>query len=95
MNEEHLAALRKWGEGLRLDGRDEVRAAGKAIVLLCEEVERLEIALWNAQAAAVSSDVSSSMRADEQPPEGEEAEPDATTALRSRLRRLLGTTFDR
>jgi hypothetical protein len=94
MNEEHLAALRKWGEGLRLDGRDEVRAAGKAIVLLCEEVERLEIALWSAQAATPPSEVWQSSHADEQPAE-EEADPDATTALRTRLRRLLGTTFER
>jgi hypothetical protein len=49
MDEEQFAALREWGEGLILDDRAEVRAAGKAILLLCAEVERLEIALWNAR----------------------------------------------
>jgi hypothetical protein len=45
VDEDQLTALRKWGEGLRQDGREEVRAAGRAIVLLCDEIERLEIAL--------------------------------------------------
>jgi hypothetical protein len=49
MDEEQFAALREWGEGLILDDRAEVRAAGKAILLLCAEVERLEIALWNSR----------------------------------------------
>jgi hypothetical protein len=49
MEEEQLAALRQWGEGLRSDAREEVRAAGKAIALLCEEVDRLELALWHAK----------------------------------------------
>lgn len=47
MDEEQFVALREWGEGLILDQRAEVRAAGKAILLLCAEVERLQIALWN------------------------------------------------
>jgi hypothetical protein len=56
MEEEELAALRHWGEGLRLDAREEVRAAGKAIALLCEEVDRLELALWHAKTYRAEED---------------------------------------
>jgi hypothetical protein len=47
LDEEKLATLRRWGEGLCSDDRDEVRAAGRAIVLLVEEVERLHVDLWH------------------------------------------------
>ena len=44
--------LRSWGSGLSTSGRDELRAAGKAILMLIEEIERLEVDVWNARAAA-------------------------------------------
>lgn len=56
MDEDQFAALRHWGDGLRADARHEVRAAGKAIVLLCDEVERLEIALLNERTASRQPD---------------------------------------
>ncbi len=45
-----METLRAWGEGLRTDPRDEVRAAGRAITMLVEEIERLNIDLWHARA---------------------------------------------
>jgi len=39
--------LRRWGSGLQKDGRDEVAAAGRAILLLIEEIERLHVLLWD------------------------------------------------
>lgn len=48
VDEEQFEAVRRWGEGLRGDPREEVRAAGQAIFLLCAEVDRLERDLWNA-----------------------------------------------
>ncbi len=57
LDEVEVETLRGWGEGLRTDPRDEIRAAGRAITLLVEEVERLNIDLWHARAqvrAAVS-----------------------------------------
>jgi hypothetical protein len=99
MDEEHLAALRKWGDGLRLDDRDEVRAAGKAIVLLCEEVERLEMALWNVRAAPAAPRASTPQAEIEEPDEArwpaEPEAPDAIAALRARLRRFLRAPFVR
>jgi hypothetical protein len=56
MEEEQFAALRHWGEGLRMDEREEIRAAGKAIVLLCDEVDRLELALWHAKTRSQDQD---------------------------------------
>jgi len=49
VNEEEFDSLRRWGEALADDPRDEVRAAGRAIHLLAEEVERLQVELWHAK----------------------------------------------
>jgi hypothetical protein len=51
LDEEKLALLRRWGEGLTVDDREEVRAAGRAILLLSDEIERLHIDLWHARDA--------------------------------------------
>jgi hypothetical protein len=48
LDEEKLTLLRRWGEGLTLDEREEMRAAGRAILLLSDEIERLHIDLWHA-----------------------------------------------
>jgi hypothetical protein len=50
LDESKIETLRVWGEGLAADPRDEVRAAGRAITLLVEEIERLNVDLWNARA---------------------------------------------
>jgi hypothetical protein len=49
LNAEKLDVLGRWGSGLASDPRDEVRAAGKAISLLIEEIERLHVELWHAR----------------------------------------------
>jgi hypothetical protein len=49
LDEEKLEMLRTWGEGLLNDGRDELRAAGRAIMMLVEEIERLHVDLWHAR----------------------------------------------
>jgi len=52
LDEERLETLRTWGAGLSTHARDELRAAGKAILMLVDEIDRLEADLWNARAAA-------------------------------------------
>ncbi len=47
LDEERIEILRRWGAGLALDGREELRAAGKAITVLIEEIDLLLIDLWN------------------------------------------------
>jgi hypothetical protein len=49
LDEAKVETLRSWGEGLREDPREEVRAAGRAITMLVEEIERLNIDLWHAR----------------------------------------------
>jgi hypothetical protein len=44
---DELEQLRRWGAGLQQDPRLEVSAAGRAIVLLIEEIERLHVSMWD------------------------------------------------
>jgi hypothetical protein len=46
LDDEKLETLRRWGVGLGGDGRDELRAAGKAILILIDEIERLQVDIW-------------------------------------------------
>ena len=50
LDEERLEILRSWGIGLASDDREELRAAGKAITVLIEEIDWLQVDLWNARA---------------------------------------------
>jgi hypothetical protein len=49
LDEERLEILRSWGAGLASDDREELRAAGKAITVLIEEIDRLQVDLWSAK----------------------------------------------
>lgn len=49
LDEERLEILRSWGAGLATDEREELRAAGKAITILIDEIERLHVDLWHAR----------------------------------------------
>ena len=72
--------LRRWGEGLARDDRDEVRAAGRAITLLIEEIEHLHVDLWN-ERAQQSAPAPLEMETDT-------AEPEVQSNLRARLSQL-------
>ena len=81
LDEDKLEQLRRWGAGLASTEDQELRATGKAILLLIEEIEALHVELWNEKAAAV--------RLEEPEPEAvvqTDASLDGT--LGSRLRRL-------
>lgn len=49
LDAEKLDVLRGWGGGLQNDPRAEVAAAGRAILLLIEEIERLHVLVWDRQ----------------------------------------------
>ena len=51
LDEERIEILRSWGLGLASDDREELRAAGKAITVLIDEIDRLHVDLWNARVA--------------------------------------------
>lgn len=78
LDSEQIETLRAWGAGLANDEREEVRAAGKAITLLVEEIDRLNVDLWNVRAGEAPSSVLP-------PPEPEP--PSLGVTLRDRLRR--------
>ena len=85
LDDEKLETLRAWGAGLAADGRDELRAAGKAILILVEEIERLQVDVWHAREQGLSAaddDGDGSAGASEPAPALE-------STLRGRLRRLL------
>jgi len=84
MNRRQFEEIRRWGDKLRSDEREEMRAAGEAIRLLSEEIERIGRELVAARRAA-------------EPEEPEAADVDDTlgdgelidTSLRTRLQRRL------
>ena len=80
LDAEKLEVLRSWGEGLSGDEREEVRSAGKAIVLLIEEIDRLHIDLWHLR----RPDGAAPEDGDGPAPEAEDA-PDLGNSLRRRL----------
>jgi hypothetical protein len=55
LDEERLETLRVWGSGLATESREELRAAGRAIVMLIEEIDRLQVDVWQARDAESSS----------------------------------------
>lgn len=52
LDEQKIDMLRRWGDGLAEDPREELRAAGRAIQLLIEEIEHLHVDLWNSRSPA-------------------------------------------
>jgi hypothetical protein len=76
LDADQIEVLRAWGAGLASDERDEVRAAGKAITLLVDEIDRLNIDLWNLRAGG-----------DSEPAAGPAPEQTMGLALRDRIRR--------
>jgi hypothetical protein len=91
LDAEKLDTLRRWGAGLSDDGRDEVRAAGRAILLLIEEIEHLYVDLWHARttSAGVTQEPASAFERDLEPRD----EPVAESLLQ-RLRRLRARVAD-
>lgn len=71
LNADELEQLRRWGAGLQQDARLEVSAAGRAIVLLIEEIERLHVLVWDHRLY---------------PPESDELPVTLARRLRQRLR---------
>ena len=83
LDEDKLEQLRHWGAGLAATADEELRATGKAILLLIEEIEALHVELWNEKTAAAPVD-------DGEPEPEAVAEPPASLdgTLGARLRRL-------
>jgi hypothetical protein len=80
LDEEKLEQLQRWGAGLAAAENQELRATGKAILLLIEEIEALHVELWNAKTAVSMND--------EPAVDGDAGEATLNRALGARLRRL-------
>jgi hypothetical protein len=83
LDEERLEMLRTWGEGLLKDHRDELRAAGRAIMMLVEEIERLHVDLWHAR-----QDAGKKAKAEIRRDESEGSRRQLGLALHRRIRAL-------
>jgi hypothetical protein len=84
LDEGKIDQLRAWGSGLAANGSDDLRATGKAILLLIEEIELLHIDLWNAKAAQEHH------RPELPSEEDEHVESSMNRTLRARLSRVRG-----
>jgi hypothetical protein len=87
VNRSEFEEVRRWGEALRGDEREDMRAAGEAIRLLCAEIERIGREL-SASRAAMAAELSAS-----EPDEFDDTLSDEAdlfdASLRSRLQRRL------
>ena len=92
LDAEKIEVLRRWGEGLQTDAREEVAAAGRAILLLIEEIERLHVLLWDRK---LYPDAPLPPEGGGEPASAGEPEPEATLGhtLRERLRRARRNRF--
>ena len=81
LDEEKLEQLQRWGAGLAAAENQELRATGKAILLLIEEIEALHVEVWNAKTALPADD-------DAVGDGAAAAERSLDRALGARLRRL-------
>ena len=90
LDDEKLETLRSWGTGLAAEGRDELRAAGKAILILIEEIERLQVDVWHTRETPTpeATPEPSRARADTEAHVHEPAQTLDTTP-RGRVRRFL------
>jgi hypothetical protein len=80
LDEDKLDQLRRWGVGLSGTEDQELRATGKAILLLIDEIENLHVELWNAKAEAARP---------------EEPEPDVSPETDGSLNGTLGARLRR
>jgi hypothetical protein len=100
VNEDEFESLRRWGEALVDDPRAEVRAAGKAILLLAAEIERLQLELWHARlgirTAGESEAAEAASAADVEPGQDDHEQeelPSVLARLASKARRLQPDRF--
>lgn len=89
LDEEQIEILRKWSAGLATDTRAELRAAGRAIVLLVEEIERLRVDSQRAREGSNTPLIKESTREAER----ESLEAASSQSLGTSLRERLGAVI--
>jgi hypothetical protein len=89
LDEERTQILRAWATDLAMDSREELRAAGKAITMLINEIERLHIDVRRARDAGDPSLAGRSTGEDQQ----EAVEAVSSQSLGTSLRERLGAAI--
>jgi len=89
LDDDKLSLLAKWAGGLRCDSRAEVAAAGRAIEMLIDEVERLNVLIWE---GPLNVPGESRLRDERELPS---PRADVEYSLRARLRRQVGSAMRR
>jgi hypothetical protein len=96
LDDEKLSMLAKWAAGLREDPRAEVAAAGRAIEMLIDEVERLNVLIWERRldtgAAAGLAQIWQGKEIPDVADSGDDGE-DVSYTLRDRLRHRARTAL--
>ena len=85
LDEERIEILKTWGTGLATDTRAELRAAGKAIMILIDEIEQLQADGRPGQGAPEPPLVDASNEESEQEPVEAVSSQSLGTSLRERL----------
>jgi hypothetical protein len=80
LDKERIELLRGWGESLADEPRDELRAAGRAILLLIEEIDRRQRGAWNERSMGSAATPLAA--------EADVTEEDVQSGLRARLAQL-------
>jgi hypothetical protein len=84
LDDDKLSLLAKWATGLRTDSRPEVVAAGRAIEMLIDEVERLNVLIWEERLHSPVPPSESGQEQVEAP-----AEPEVLVPLKASLRQRI------
>ena len=93
LDEKQIEILRTWGAGLVTDTRAELRAAGKAIIMLIDEIEFLHVDNQHATGASNPPLIEwSNTEADQEPLE-EPLEAVSSQSLGASLRERLGAVI--
>ena len=97
LDEDQIEILRTWGASLVTDARPELEAAGKAIIMLIDEIERLQVDTQPVPGASDPPRIElSNTEAEEEPLEAISSQS-LGTSLRERLGLVIPgrATFDR
>jgi hypothetical protein len=89
LDESKLEELRRWGQALREAGAEESVAAGRAMLMLIEELELARLELWRAREQLEQADRMPERDTDTATQEA------AASALHMRLQQMLGRDSDR
>jgi hypothetical protein len=94
LDDDKLSMLAKWAAGLRDDPRAEVAAAGRAIEMLIDEVERLQVLIWERRLDTGETAGLAQIWQGAEAPDGDDVSQTLRDRLRNRARTALRPRAD-